>query len=246
MNSSVHKRSWPSPGSLLATVIGTPALFLATLAFSLIVLALLAVGARRTIEGPIRTWARLALWLSGVRLMMPEAAPKAAQDPCIVMANHTSLFDIPVLFSVLPGRVRFLAKKQLFSIPVFGWALRAAGFVSVDRGSSRGGAHAFGEARQRAAEGYTLAIFPEETRSLDGELLPFRSGGALLAKATSLPVVPLAIRGALQVRPRDSWMIRPGTISVDYGRVLYPNDFEHRKALNAAVRDQISGLLAPQ
>lgn len=230
--------------SLLATVVGTTLLVVWTLLCSLLVMIAGTVGLDRIADAAIRLWARLVTLSSGVRVASADTGHLDGVAPCIVMANHTSLFDIPALILAVPWPVRFLAKRELFRVPVFGWALKAAGFVSVDRGRSRGGAVAFAAARRALDDGTSLAIFPEETRSTDGELLPFRAGGALLATATGVPVVPVGIRGAFEIRPRDRRTIHPGTISVHYGQAIDPGDFDNRKQLNDAVREQISRLIA--
>ena len=233
--------------SLLATTLGTALAVSWTLLFSILTIFAGAVRWRRAVDVLIRTWARMVAVSSGVRVRRSGRANSGpvgstAMRASIIMANHTSLYDIPALIVATPWPIRFLAKKELFAIPFFGWALRGAGFVPVDRGRSRGGANAFAAARRALNSGVSLVIFPEETRSTDGSLGPFRAGGALLATATSAPVVPVGIRGAFDVRQRDSWRIRPGTISVDYGTPLDPADFTDRKQLNAAVRAQVEAL----
>lgn len=230
--------------SFVATVVGTTLLVVWTLLFSLVVIVAAAVGGERVADSAIRLWARLVTLSSGVRVEVSGAESLAGVGPCVVMANHTSLFDIPALILAAPRPIRFLAKRELFRLPVLGWALGAAGFVCVDRGRSRGGATAFAAARRALDAGTSLAIFPEETRSTDGELLPFRGGGALLAAATGVPVVPVGIRGAFEIRPRDRRAIHPGTISVHYGQAIDPGDFDNRKQLNDAVREQIGRLIA--
>ncbi len=229
--------------SALATVVGIPVLVVSTLLCSVSVMMATVVRWDAAITWLLRTWARVVLLASGVHLKLTETGDLSKIGQCIVMANHSSLYDIPVLFLALPFKVRFLAKKQLFAIPFLGGAMRAAGFVSVDRGQTQNRARAFSSAKAQLGEGCSLAIFPEETRSLDGRLLPFRGGGSLLAISSGLPVLPVGIRGALEVKPRNRRTIHPGTISVHYGTLLLPSDFENRKQLNVAIRDQINGLI---
>lgn len=229
--------------SLAATVIGNSVLVLATLVCSLLVLLAAWLRIRRAVDPLIRCWARAVILSAGIRIVSPPAESWPRLDRCIVMANHTSIYDIPVLLLTTPWRLRFLAKRQLFKLPLFGPALSAAGFVPVQRGRRRSGARTFAAARKVLDGDCSLVIFPEETRSTDGKLLRFRAGGALLAMTTGIAVLPVGIRGALQVRPRDSRMIRPGTISVHYGVPLAPREFNDRKQLNAAIRRQIAQLI---
>ncbi len=241
---------------LIATTVGTLLAVFWTFTLSIPMILAGALRWHRVVNVIVRVWAWLVVTSSGVRVRCSgfcgntgsadmDTGERSARA-YLVMANHTSLYDIPALIVATPWPIRFVAKKELFAIPFFGWAINVAGFVSVDRGRSRGGASAFAAARRVLESGVSLVIFPEETRSPDGRLGPFRAGGALLATATHAPVVPVGIRGAFDVRPRDSWRIRPGTISVDYGTPLDPADFADRKQLNVAVRARILELTGQQ
>ncbi len=166
-----------------------------------------------------RAWSRGLLWASGVRVEH-EFVERLPPRPFIFMANHRSTFDIPALLATLPGQTRFLAKSSLFKIPIFGWALAIGGFIPVDRGNRTRARETLAVAARRLRAGASLLIFPEETRSLDGKMLPFKSGGFRLAQASGLSVVPVGIRGAGEVESPGSWIIHPGTIRVRYGRPI--------------------------
>ena len=168
-----------------------------------------------------RWWSRLLLWSSGVRLRTEQLAPLSPDRPYVLLSNHQSLFDIPVLLATLPVPARFLAKRELFRIPVFGWALKVGGFIPVERGGKSAG-DSFRAAAERVRSGGSVLLFPEETRSTDGNLLPFKRGGFLLAQKAGLPMVPVGIRGTLGVRPRHSYRIHPGRVLVRYGEPLPP------------------------
>ena len=115
-----------------------------------------------------RAWGRGLLLSSGVRVRTSGGA--AALPPQVVfMANHQSLYDIAVLLATVPVPVRFLAKRSLFRLPFFGWGLAAAGFVPIDRVDRSRAKEAFRHALGALEEGMAIAIFPEETRSLDGQ-----------------------------------------------------------------------------
>jgi len=166
-----------------------------------------------------RAWSRGLLWASGVRVTHHFAEP-LPRGPFIFMANHRSTFDIPALLATLPDQTRFLAKRSLFKIPIFGWGLAAGGFVPVDRGNRRRARETMRVAAKRLRNGRSLLIFPEETRSLDGRMLPFKGGGFLLARESGLSVVPVGIRGSREVERPGSLTIHPGTIEVRYGRPI--------------------------
>lgn len=192
-----------------------------------------------------RSWARSTLWTSGVRLRVVLPPEVDGRSPHVFMANHQSLFDIPALLVALPGQTRFLAKSSLFQIPVFGWAMRVGGFVPVDRKNRKQAKEAFAAAFERLHSGASILIFPEETRSRDGALLPFQRGGFLLAMKSGLPIVPVGVRGSMAVQPRGSFWIQPGVIEVRFGQPLAVTEFPvaRKDELIAEVRRQV-GLLA--
>jgi len=168
-----------------------------------------------------RWWSRLLLWSSGVLVRVEHLAPLRRGQVYVFLCNHQSLFDIPVLLATLPMPARFLAKRELFRIPVFGWSLKVGGFIPVERGGKSAG-DSFRAAAERVRSGGSVLMFPEETRSTDGNLLPFKRGGFLLAQKAGLPMVPVGIRGTLGVRPRHSYRIHPGRVLVRYGEPLPP------------------------
>ncbi len=136
--------------------------------------------------------------------------------PLIIMANHLSFLDGPVLFMLLPLPVRVIMKKEIGRIPVVGPAMCFAGFLTVDRKKARKGkARIELAARQMRERGYSFLIFPEGTRSGDGRLGPFRRGGFFLALGSGAPIVPVAIRGTYDMMPRGRWYVGKGRIRVD-------------------------------
>jgi 1-acyl-sn-glycerol-3-phosphate acyltransferase len=133
------------------------------------------------------------------------------------MANHLSTVDIWALFVALPVKIRFIAKKQLGSIPLFGWAMSAGRFIFIDRQNPMAARRSIGEASQRIRSGSSVAIFPEGTRSRDGHLGPFKKGGFHLAIQAGVPIVPVGIRGAHEVMPRGSVILRRGPVFLEVG-----------------------------
>jgi 1-acyl-sn-glycerol-3-phosphate acyltransferase len=164
-----------------------------------------------------RLWARGILAGAFVRLRSQcrERVPRGG--PVVFMANHESWLDIPALLASVPIQVRFLAKKSLFSIPFFGWAIASMGFIPVDRKNRRTAVRSFEEAAERIRRGRSVLLFPEETRSRDENLLPFQRGGFLIALKAGIPIVPVGIEGARRCLPKYSYLLRPGTITVRYG-----------------------------
>lgn len=176
-----------------------------------------------------RLWSSALLKASAIRV---EASYAPGLDPSgnyLFLPNHQSLFDIPLLFATVPGPVRFLAKRSLFRIPIFGWAMKAGGFIPVDRKDRGSARESFQAAVAQLSSGTSVVIFPEGTRSLGDELLPFERGGFLLAIKSGLPLVPVGIRGGLAVQPRGSFAIRPGTLAISYGEPIRAADFGLRR-----------------
>jgi 1-acyl-sn-glycerol-3-phosphate acyltransferase len=155
-------------------------------------------------------WSQRLLELAEVELRVRSDAP-AASTPCIVMSNHQSYFDIPVLYQAVPGSMRMVVKKELMRVPLWGSAMRAAGFIPIDRAR---GKLAYRELERAGREllraGAHLWLAPEGTRSASGDLLPFKAGGFRLAASTGLPILPVTIDGTREVLPKGSWSIRRG------------------------------------
>ena len=164
-----------------------------------------------------RWWARMILAPMLVRLRREGAEQVPKDGPVVFMANHESWLDIPALLALIPVQVRFLAKKNLFAIPFFGWAITAMGFIPVDRKNRRTAVKSFEEAAERIRRGRSVLIFPEETRSRDANLLPLQRGGFLIAIKAGIPIVPVGIDGARRCLPKFSYLLRPGPITVRFG-----------------------------
>ena len=191
-----------------------------------------------------RLWSRGLLACSGLRMEVSQTGPIDESRSYIFMSNHQSLYDIPALLASLPVPAFFLAKRSLFRIPIFGWALAAGGFISIDRHDRSNAKEAFARAVENLQEGRSTVIFPEGTRSLDGALLPFERGGFLMALKSCAAIVPVGIQGTLQVRRRDGWKVTPGTIRIDYGPPVETGSYSirTRKELATVVRNSLAEL----
>lgn len=190
---------------------------------------------------------RVGLPFGGVRVVV-HGLDRLPRGASIVMANHSSNLDPPVLIPLLPGRVVMYLKESLMRIPVLGYALRLAGDIPVRRDGTVESALASSAAAQRALEqGSCLVIFPEGTRSRDGSLLPFKKGPFFVAMESDAPVVPVSIVGATRMLPKGSLKLKSGTVSVTFHAPLHPADYSDKEELMAAVRKAIeSGLPAPE
>jgi len=161
-----------------------------------------------------RFWGWLGLRLAGVRLTVDGIDQLAGAGPVIYMGNHQSNFDILALFAGLPGQFRWIAKEELFRIPLFGYSMKRCGYIPINRDDRRKALQSMRAAAERIAAGTSVMIFPEGTRSPDGSLLPFKKGGFSLAKQAGVPIVPLAITGSREINPKGSRRIFGGHIHV--------------------------------
>jgi len=167
-----------------------------------------------------RLWGRLILWASGVKVKVRGFERIAPGRPYIFMANHLSAYDIFVLLSELPVQFRWLAKAELFRIPVLGWAMGTAGYISLDRSEPKKAYRSMEEAARRIREGTSVVIFPEGTRSKDGRLQPFLKGGFTLAVKSQVPIVPISISGTWEIMPPQSRKVRKGDVEVVVGEPI--------------------------
>lgn len=160
-------------------------------------------------------WTWLIVRMGGIAIDVRGVENLSRGRSYIFMANHQSNIDIPVLVqSLLEFQLRWIAKKELLNVPVFGWAMRAGKHVAVDRADSAGALQSLEEARALVAAGVSIVVFPEGTRSRDGRLLPFKKGGFLLAVQTGADIVPVTILGSGTVLPSGEWRLRRGSIAV--------------------------------
>lgn len=202
---------------------------------------------RRHVDAYTRAWSARLLRMVDMQLSVRGQAPDFNDGRrYLVLCNHSSHYDIPVSFAALPGSLRMLAKRELYRIPLFGRALRAAEFPSIDRHNRKRALEDLQQARAMMESGIVLWAAPEGTRSADGELLPFKKGCFHLALDTAALIVPVAIRGIHQVLPARSLRLNLGqAVEVQIGA---PIDASHYRAeqlpeLMARVRQQMQQML---
>jgi 1-acyl-sn-glycerol-3-phosphate acyltransferase len=164
----------------------------------------------------------------------------------LFMANHTSNLDPPIITRLLGRRISIMTKQELFKIPLFGRAMRAAGFVPVDRSNGRAAMGSILAAVRVLHSGLGMLVFPEGTRSPDGKLLPFKKGPFHLAMAAGVPVVPITIVGSYEAWPKGRPSLHPGEIVVNFHPPIDPHQFARKEQLLAAVRVAIHSGLPPQ
>ncbi len=198
---------------VVKTVIGLVTAGLGTTA------AVVGAVSQRAAARVVHLWGRLCLRIAGVPVVVEGLDRLADGRRYVIMANHESGLDIVVLLTALPPSVelRFLAKKSLFAIPFLGWAMRAAGFIPVNREDRSTATSTLKQTLAEVARGGSPLVFPEETWTTDGRLLPFARGGFLVALKSGLPILPVGLEGPRLVLPPGEGVIRPRSVTVRIG-----------------------------
>lgn len=214
-----------------------------TLSGGLLVLtAGLALPWRWCFDPCFRVWSRGILAAAGVRLRISGADHLDLDRNYFYVGNHQGVMDIPAMAVATRGHVRFMAKKSLFGIPVFGWILRCFGFVPIDRSNARSAKSAIDSMLSRLADkGGSMLVFPEGTRSDDGRVLPFRRGSIQVCRRAGLPLVPFAIEGSLAIHRRGAFRLRPGPLRITLGQPIGVDEVTAMSAddLQTRLRDEV-------
>lgn len=198
-----------------------------------------------------RDWAQKILRAARCPVEMTGTEHLDVDSPQILVSNHESWFDVFTLAAYLPGRYRFVAKKELSSVPIFGRAFEACGHVSVDRGDRGAAVESLDlAARQISSDSSSIVMFPEGTRTRTGELQRFKKGAFVLAIQAGVPIVPVAIVGSRAIMPKGAWTIKPGKIDVRIGAPIVVEGLDHsdrdgllRRAFDAVA--ELRGGVAP-
>ena len=157
-------------------------------------------------------WGKLLLILTSTRVRVIGAENILKGNPQIFMANHQSDFDIFIVLAYVPAQFRWIVKKELFDVPIFGAAMRNAGYIEIDRQHHERAMMSLERAAQKIREGKSVMSFPEGTRSRDGNMRPFKQGMFHLAIKSGVPIVPISIVGAKDIMPKRSLHINPGKV----------------------------------
>lgn len=168
-----------------------------------------------------RRWARVILRATGIKVSIEGAEHLRDDRPQVVVANHASFFDIIALLAWLPVNPKFIAKAELYRIPVFGGAIKAGGHVRIDRKNLSQAFGAYDEAtKQMLEKNLTVVVYPEGTRSRDGELLPFKKGPFVFAIQSGIAITPCYVGGAFGIQPKGSIRVHPHPLRIALGEPI--------------------------
>ena len=169
-------------------------------------------------DGPhrvARLWARTILFVSGIDVTVRGLSNLGNSRSCVYMANHQSNFDIPVLLGFLPVQFRWLAKAELFKIPIMSRGMRGCGYISIDRSNRESAIESLDRAAETIKRGTSVLIFPEGTRSADGKIKSFKKGGFVLTIDAGVPIIPVVIHGTWSIMPKKQALIRPRPVTLE-------------------------------
>jgi 1-acyl-sn-glycerol-3-phosphate acyltransferase len=168
----------------------------------------------RVFHGLSRLWARTVLLMCGVRLKVRGLEKLDSRRNYVYVSNHASLLDIPCVVAGIPVQIRILYKKELEAIPLFGWALKWGSYIAIERGSSTSARRSLAAATRTIRNGASVHIYAEGTRTLTGQLLPFKRGAFNLAVSAGVPIVPLTINGSFAILQKRSIVIHPNVVEL--------------------------------
>jgi len=188
-----------------------------------------------------RQWIRWIFATCGITVEAEGLENVDARRAHVFMSNHQSVLDIGAIVATLPVSWRFVAKRELTWIPLFGWALRLGGHVIIDRGRRERAVASLQRAARRIRAGTSVIIFPEGTRSETGVMRPFKSGGFHLAIEAQAPILPITVSGSHRLTPKRSLRVESGHMKVVYGKPIETRGLplEEREALKERVRAAI-------
>ena len=198
-------------------------------------------NAANNIHKTANIWAKILLFICDIKVQIIGRENILRGKPQIFMANNQSDFDILIALAKIPCQFRWLAKKELFQIPIFGEAMKGAGYIEIDIKDKKKAMRSLDQAALRLREGKSIMAFPEGTRSRLGEIKSFKQGTFYLAINSGFPIVPISIIGSGEIMPKRSLKIKPGRIKLVIDKPIDVNNFtlENRRELITVVRNTI-------
>jgi len=198
-----------------------------------------------SVQGLAAWWAKSICTASGVAVSVTGTEKLDPEKPYIFAANHQSQFDILALQGFLGIDFRWLAKKELFQVPIWGPAMRKAGYIPVDRSRGRQALKSLDEAARKIAAGTSVIIFPEGTRTPNGMMQDFKAGAMVLAIKSGVDIVPVAIKGTYEILPKGKLLMSPGNVTIRVGEPIATKDktSKDKHDLAKVLQEEVAKLL---
>ena len=198
-------------------------------------------NAENNVHKVAKIWGKILLMISNTKVQVIGKENILRGKSQVFMANHQSDFDILITLAYVPGQFRWIAKKELFAIPVFGRAMKGAGYIEIDRQNHEKALLSLDQAALRIREGKSVMTFPEGTRSRDGEIKAFKQGTFYLAIQSGVPIIPISIIGSGEIMPKGSLKVKPGRIKLVIDKPIDVKGYtlENRQQLIDRVRQII-------
>ncbi len=184
-------------------------------------------------------WAKFTINIIGMDIKI-NGKENIPEGPCVFIGNHTSILDIPVIFYSVDRLVGFVSKKEVLKVPVLSYWLPRAKCIALDRQNPRDAIRMINEGVKNLKDGYSMMIFPEGTRSLDGKPLPFKKGSSKLAIKAKVPIVPVTIDASFTSFEKDK-KFKPSIVNVTFGKAVNTENLtrDEEKALPENIRNTI-------
>jgi len=170
----------------------------------------------------LKAWTNSTLFVFGVKVNVYGRENVSSPEGKVYISNHASYLDICVLLAKVPDNLRMIYKKEINKMPLISWAMRACGFVPINRRNARSAMHSLDVAAEKIHKGLSFVIFPEGTRSTDGSVGEFKRGMFVLTEKAQADIIPVTLTNTINLMPRDSLKIKPGVVNLVIDKPLKP------------------------
>jgi 1-acyl-sn-glycerol-3-phosphate acyltransferase len=202
-----------------------PLVFAFTFVFGLIAILTGIILGQDAVNIVAMVWAKLCCAIVPLKVNIRGTKNYTRNTAYVVVSNHQSMADIPALHGHLGLNIKWIMKKELGEIPIFGAACRQLGCITVDRGNHEAALQSIENAKKTLSGKGCVLFFAEGTRSRDGKVMPFKKGAFRFAHETKIPILPLTIRNSYQVLPSGTFDLTPGTVEVVVHRPIHMSDY---------------------
>ncbi|ACR80135.1 MULTISPECIES: 1-acyl-sn-glycerol-3-phosphate acyltransferase [Kosmotoga] len=197
-------------------------------------------AAKDYVAQEVGRFGRVAFFVIGSKVSVEGAENIPPKGPLVIVSNHQSAFDIPLIVGYVKGRISFIAKIEVSKIPGFSWFVKRLDGVFIDRGNKIQTAAAIKRIFNILRNGGTIMLFPEGTRSLDGSIKKFKKGSLSIPHKLNIPILPVAIDGTKDIMKKGELLIHPAIVKIRILKPVYPGKFNTEDELREEIRKMIS------